>query len=333
MDVPASEQGGRDRFIFVLMPGFAASDLGTGADVLNAANRAGASLGFCWRTASETGAPVTSSSGVRVAVDGALPPVRGGDCVVLCGGAPERKAQPGKALVSWLRRAMRGGAEVCALGDAVRVAADSGLAGGRRLSAHWMMHPVMTEDFPQAEITCSVFEQDRSLITCGGGAATLDLFISFVEQRRGPALASQVADLLLCASIRACSDRQTRNDQCRFGMRHPKLSEALALISRNIEEHLSPSDIAAQVGLSTRQLERLFQKYVGSSPKSYITELRLDRSRILLKHSSMRVIDVAIACGFSSAGHFSKLYRKRFGTSPHSELGIKFSGPGVVRAS
>src|SRR3546814_20523840 len=79
-------------------------------------------------------------------------------------------------------------------------------------------------------------------------------------------------------------------------------------------------------------MERLFAKYLGRSPARYYVELRLNRARLLLLQTNMSVIDVALACGFVSASHFSKCYRDYFGKNPRHErrlpeLGHEASSP------
>ena len=81
----------------------------------------------------------------------------------------------------------------------------------------------------------------------------------------------------------------------------------------------SRADLARTSGLSTRQLERLFRKYLGRSPARYYLELRLNKARLLLLQTNMSVIDVALACGFVSASHFSKCYREFFAKTPREE--------------
>ncbi|MEO9819475.1 MAG: helix-turn-helix domain-containing protein [Yoonia sp.] len=310
-----------DRFIFLLLPGFSALDLGAGVESLAAANAAGGQPSFAWKIVGETGEPVTSSSGMIVDVESALPVTRGGDCVVIC--APLMKEQPtSRGLKTWLRQANRFGAQLCGLGGGGAVLARTGLVMGRRLSTHWALQPALAELFPNLEAVCSVYEDERKVVTCGGGASTLDLFSALIGKKCGVEIATQVADHLLYATVRSSCDRQTKSDSCRLGTRHEKLGLAVGIMQETLGEPLSPSVIAEQVGLSTRQLERLFRRYIGSSPKTYMTGLRLERARLLLQQTQMRVIDVAVACGFTSASHFSKLYRKHFDISPHVERGV-----------
>ena len=72
----------------------------------------------------------------------------------------------------------------------------------------------------------------------------------------------------------------------------------------------------AVVGLSPRQLERLFQRYVGMSPKQYLNGLRLERARALLTETDLPVSEVAYGCGFNATNTFTKAFRQRYGVSP-----------------
>jgi transcriptional regulator GlxA family with amidase domain len=101
-------------------------------------------------------------------------------------------------------------------------------------------------------------------------------------------------------------------------VRHPKLSQVIQQMELNIEEPISPSLLARDVNMSTRQLERLFRRYLNRSPKRYYMELRLQKARNLLMQTDMSVINVALACGFASPSHFSKCYRAHYDTTPVS---------------
>ncbi len=99
----------------------------------------------------------------------------------------------------------------------------------------------------------------------------------------------------------------------------------------NIEEAIELDELASYVGLSRRQLERLFQKYLQCTPSKYYMKLRLFRARQLLKQTSMSIIDVAAACGFVSTPHFSKCYREHLGIPPREERrGIRSADAGEL---
>ena len=98
-------------------------------------------------------------------------------------------------------------------------------------------------------------------------------------------------------------------------------SAVIQMMETNLEEPISPAILAKDVGMSTRQLERLFRRYLNRSPKRYYMELRLQKARNLLMQTNMSVINVALACGFASPSHFSKCYRAHYDTTPYRERG------------
>src|SRR5690606_6514614 len=98
-----------------------------------------------------------------------------------------------------------------------------------------------------------------------------------------------------------------------------KLREMIALMADTLEEPISRGDIARAVGLSSRQMERLFVRYLKVTPKRYYNTLRLGRARNLLRQTDMSLAEIAIACGFETPTGFSKTYRKIFGCQPRQD--------------
>jgi transcriptional regulator GlxA family with amidase domain len=121
--------------------------------------------------------------------------------------------------------------------------------------------------------------------------------------------------------VRAAGEEQRLSAPARIGVRHPKLVAVVQRMEGAIEDPVSPADLATEAGMSTRQLERLFRRYLNRSPKRYYMELRLQKARSLLLQTDMSVINVALACGFTSPSHFSKCYRAQFGRTPYRERG------------
>jgi transcriptional regulator GlxA family with amidase domain len=162
-------------------------------------------------------------------------------------------------------------------------------------------------------------------MTTAGGTSSIDLFLKIIADDHGEELANAVADQMIYSSIRTDQDSQRLSVPTRIGVRHPKLSLVIQMMEKNIEEPISPSVLAKDVSMSTRQLERLFRRYLDRSPKRYYMELRLQKARNLLMQTDMSVINVALACGFASPSHFSKCYRTHYDTTPYRERGSKSS--------
>ncbi len=90
-------------------------------------------------------------------------------------------------------------------------------------------------------------------------------------------------------------------------------------MERHIEAPLGIAAVADEIGLSTRQLERLFKLHLGTRPASFYAALRLDRARELLRLSDLSVTEIGAACGFQSPSHFSTAYGRQFGHPPRAE--------------
>ena len=309
---------------FFLVPKFSMIAFISAIEPLRMANRLSGEALYRWVLISKDGGSVTASNGIRVEPHVAMDSVNeGGDglsvpsIAVVSGIEAERYKD--RDVFTWLRRQDRKGAGIGALCTGSHVLARAGLLDGHSCTIHWENLPGFREQFPDIEVSDDLFAIDRDRFTCSGGMAALDMMLHFVSQHHGSDLATQVSEQCIVDRIRGGEDHQRMPVGIRLGIHHPKLLDAIRLMEANLEEPLSQAELARYAGLSRRQIERLFVKHLGRSPTQYYRELRLDRARQLLNQTDLLVIDVAMACGFVSASHFSKCYRQRYGSTPHEE--------------
>ena len=310
------------RFVFVLLPEFTMLCFAAAVEALRIANRMADRTLYTWSIRSEGGGTVSCSNGVAFAVEGDLAEVSRDDVVFLCGGLDIQRNTSSR-LLSWLRREARRGPVLGGLCTAAHALAAAGLLDDRRATIHWENQDGFAEAFPRTELTKQVFVIDGPRITTAGGTASIDLMLKLIADDHGEILASAVADQLIYSSIRTAEAAQRLSIPTRIGVRHPRLVQIVKRMEDNIEEPISPSILAADAGMSTRQLERLFRRYLNRSPKRYYMEMRLQRARNLLMQTDMPVIEVALACGFASPSHFSKCYRAQYGSTPYRERGAQ----------
>ena len=308
------------RFVFVLLDNFTLLCFAAAVESLRIANRMAGETYYDWVLAGEGGQTVTCSAGAAFNMDIDLEELRRDDVVMVCGGI-NVQASTTKKVLSWLRREARRGLKVGGLCTAAYTVAKAGLLDGKRATIHWENHDSFLEEFDDVELTKSVFVVDGNRMTTAGGTSSIDLMLKIIADDHGEKLANAVADQLIYSSIRTDQDTQRLSVPTRIGVRHPKLSQVIQMMESNIEEPISPSILAKEVGMSTRQLERLFRRYLNRSPKRYYMELRLQKARNLLMQTDMSVINVALACGFASPSHFSKCYRAHYDTTPYRERG------------
>ncbi|MGI9395661.1 MAG: GlxA family transcriptional regulator [Boseongicola sp.] len=310
------------RFVFVLLNQFTLLCYACAVESLRIANRMAGKQLYDWRVVGEGGDTVSCSAGTAFRLDSELNEVARDEVIVLCGGI-DVSAATTKKLLNWIRREARRGATIGGLCTAGYSLAKAGLLDGKRATIHWENQDSFVEEFEEVTLTKSVFVVDGNTFTTAGGTASIDLMLKFIADDHGETLANAVADQLIYTTIRTDQDTQRLSVPTRIGVRHPKLSAVIQMMEANIEEPISPSILAKDVGMSTRQLERLFRRYLNRSPKRYYMELRLQKARNLLMQTDMSVINVALACGFASPSHFSKCYRAQYNTTPYRERGAQ----------
>lgn len=311
--MPAANRS--ERFIFVLLPGYSALSFTHAMVVLQLANKHGTGAPFEIIVCSEDGKDVTDQLGGSFPIQSPLCETQRGDYICLISG-DDVERQDLSTVTAWLRRAVRVGSNVCGLYTGSYIMAKAGLLDGKRATIHWEKRQAFMEEFPEVDLAEFTFTT-RDGLSSAGGTSAIDLMLSILSTLRGEKLANLVAGFLNYTNIRVFQQSARMQTVDRIGFRHPKLSEILALMETNLEEPLRPSDLAKTVNISTRQLERLFRRYLDSTPKKYYTELRLQRAQQLLLQTNMSVTSVGVACGFNTASHFSRLFRLRYGTSPH----------------
>ncbi|MDE2647628.1 MAG: GlxA family transcriptional regulator [Paracoccaceae bacterium] len=306
-------------YIFVLIENFSLLSFAGAVDALRIANRI-APKSYTWSLTSETGSAVSCSANISYNVDSGFLELGRDDTIILCGGVNIQVATT-KRLLNWLRREARKGVKMVALCTASYSLAKAGLLNGKKATIHWENQDSFSEEFEEIELTKTVFVVDGNRMTTAGGTSSIDLMLQLIANDLGEEKANYVADQLIYSSIRTNEDEQRLSIPTRIGVRHPKLSRVIQTMEVNIEDPISPSDLASNVGMSTRQLERLFRRYLNKSPKRYYMGLRLQKARNLLMQTDMSVINVALSCGFSSPSHFSKCYRSHYETTPYRERG------------
>lgn len=315
----------RRSIVFFLVPDFTMVAFATALEPLRSANRMLGFDAYSWRLASADGKPVRASNGVECAVDTSLEDERrkmtGAErpsMVIVCAGLNIESYAP-RTVLAWLREEYNRGVAVGGLCTGAYVLAQAGLLANRRCAIHWENLPGFAERFPKAHVFADLFEVDQNIYTCAGGTAAMDMMLKLIGDDFDDHIVNRVCEQMLTDRVRSPTDRQRLPLRARLGVQNSKVLSIIELMEANLAEPLSLVEIAGHVGLSRRQIERLFRHEMGRSPARYYLEIRLDRARHLLLQSSMPVVEVAVACGFVSASHFSKCYRELYARSPQQE--------------
>ncbi len=303
------------RIGFFLVPGFSIADLSSATEPLLVVNRVRRCQLYSWQLISSNNQPVTSDSGFilmpHLSIDQAAD-----FSLVLVVSSLEAAGYRNSRVNSWLRRLARTDCRLGAVDCGTILLARAGLLEGYHCALPWQLAQDFSEEFPEVVVTHELFCIDRDRLTCAGETAVLDLMLALIAEHHGPGTAIEVAEHLLYTRIRAPGESQRMAIEWRYGITDRRMVKTLTLMERNIEHPLSVHAIAHTVGISWRQLERLFVKQFRRSPSRFYLELRLKHAQMLLTQSTDSILGIALKCGFSDASHLSKSYRKVFHETP-----------------
>jgi transcriptional regulator GlxA family with amidase domain len=315
----ANRAGAPIRIAFLLVPQFSMMAFSAAIEPLRSANRVIERQLFEWRLVSVDGKEVTASNGIAIQTHHSLDKLHSTDMLVVCAGLDPVQFAPNHRLHHQLRRLARHGAMIGAISSGSFILADAGLLSGRRCTVHWEYEELFRSRYPALTASRDLYVVDRDVFTCSGGTAALDMMLHFVSEAATPDIAVAVAEQFIHPQIRQQEDHQRLEMHTRYGIDSPKLVEIIRLMEGALENPLDISRISVRVGISARQVERLFHEQIGTSPKAFYLSLRLARARTLLRQTLNPILAIAVECGFGSTSHFSHAYKRVFGIAPTDE--------------
>ena len=307
------------RYGFLLLPRFSLLSLASASEVLRVANDLLGGSSHEVLLLSLDGRAVTAAGGELLAVSGALehaPTLAG--IFVVADGMPAGAEASLVAIRSALSRVEQARGVLGGIGTGTAWLAYAGLLQGFRCTLPALHATRLSAAFPDVIVSTLLYEIDRNRLSCPGGSSALDLMICWLGQQHGERLTRQLLSHFGCERLRESQERQLLPTAVRLSA-SSKLSEAVALMESNLSEPLTTEEIASLVGVSRRQLERLFKQHLDTLPSRWYLDQRMISARRLLQQTSQSILQIGLSCGFSSGAHFSNAYRQCFERTPRDE--------------
>ncbi|WP_411958525.1 GlxA family transcriptional regulator [Paracoccus homiensis] len=297
-------------FEFLLFDGFSNMVLASAMEPLRTVRmNLGQGVADWWVTSGD-GAPVTSSSGLKITPDAAFDDGRGGRNLVLVAGYDVRE-QASPAFLTRLRRAVRGADSVLALDSAAWLLASAGVLDGHKATIHWQELDAFVDSFPRVEVLTARFVRSGPFLTCGGASTALDMMLALIRQIYGPAAAFGASTMFVYDPSR---QSELNRGAARLQQKgSPKVLQATNLMVETIQSPLPMAVLARRVSLSERSLDRAFQRELGMTPGKYYKLLRLQHARYLSEETNLSLEQIALRCGFSSASSLARSYGGHYG--------------------
>lgn len=269
-----------------------------------------------WSIMASRPEPIAASCGVLLGpTSGLLAP----DCldyVVVVGGILHAGPQLDDATTRYLRDV--GATDVPMIGICTGsfILCRAGLMKGRRSCVSWYHYQDFRRAFPGLEVIADrLFLADGPRITCAGGAGAAALATCLIEQHLGTAAARKASQVLLFDRPRAGNEAQPHPPLCET-VAEPRVRRALLLMEQNLARPIAVAEVAAELGVSARQLERLCRKHAGTGPASLYRQLRMRYANWLIDNTDRSVTDIANEAGFADCAHFSRQFKDTYGLSP-----------------
>lgn len=323
--------GGRLKIGFILARSFTLSAFALFVDTLrlasDEADKSGRVLAD-WQVLGSTRHLITSSCGVQVAPTSDFIDPSEFNYIVVVGGLLNSETPVDHHTVEYLKKAAARKVTLIGVCTGTFILADAGLMKNHQSCVSWLHHDVFRDRFPGHEVRADrIFNLDRNRGSCAGGSSAADMAAFIVRRHISKAAERNALEVLQIDKARTALHIQPRRPLS-IESNDPRLKAALIIMERNIEQTVSIDKLAASVGLSRRQLERLFVEKANSSPAIIYRRMRLERAKHLVMETTAPLIEIAMEVGFENASHFAKAFRKAFGQSPTKLRDVLAVNPG-----
>jgi len=308
----------RHVFDFLLLPEFSFIGFAALVEPLRIANRYKPGA-YAWRMVSEDGLPVTASNGIALHPEARLSDASEAS-VVFAIASFNPLQHCSQSICRQLQKRVQQGQTLGAIDTGCFVLAEAGLLQGESVTLHWEAVPAFQERYPRIAMQGEArFVLSPRLMASAGAMASVDMMLEVISRDHGNALALQVSEQLVSGWVRERTDHQRLQISARYKVHNAKVVQVIEQMEQHLEDALPSEALAAQVFITRRQLERLFQDHLQVSPVQFYLRLRVERARHLLRQTSMGVIEIGLACGFASASAFSRAYRRHYGVAPSDD--------------
>ena len=157
---------------------------------------------------------------------------------------------------------------------------------------------------------------------CGMVDARLAALVKAVNAERiagfpsGRLFLDSIEQAIAAALVDAFEGQNRSVRKLRGGLGPARLRLVKELVHARMEAELTLAEMAQSAELSPAHFSRMFRRSTGETPHQFVLRQRVERAKEMLREAEMRVLDVAVACGFKTQQHFARVFRRICGASP-----------------
>ncbi len=215
-----------------------------------------------------------------------------------------------KQFFDWLKKCADRKVNVCSVCNGAFALGEAGLLNDLECTTHWRRVDELQLQFPQTKVLSDVLYVKNSCVcTSGGITAGIDLALSILEDLAGAPFAQKVARGLVVYYRRNGNHKQETIYLDFRNHLNIKIHEVQNYLVHNISGETSISNLALIADMSPRNLTRLFKQTTGITVNQYLTQLRLETAKTLLKNPENSLAYIASKCGFKTARQLQRILK------------------------
>ncbi|MCL1138672.1 helix-turn-helix domain-containing protein [Shewanella pneumatophori] len=280
---------------------------------------------YCsWQIIAPTPCHQQSSNGVSIEVTSTIADIEltDFDYLVVFGGRSARSCQQLPQQYHHILHAVAAkGVTLVSIDNGCFLLAEAGLLKQHKVAVHWRHVQEFRAAYPSIEVASEqLFCIDNKRISCAGGNAAIDLAVELLARHCGRTKALKgLADMLVDEAREQRHQLKSLNANIQINntaSRH--VGRAISLMRQQLASTDTIDVLALKLAISRRQLDRLFKDNFSQTAREYWAEMRLQHIHWRLINSDHSLQHLADEVAISDVSYLCKVFRKRFGTSPHA---------------
>ena len=293
-------------------------------EALEIANRRIEGPGYRCFILSEAG-HFTSESRIRVASDYQFSNCSRVDTLFIAGGAGTRDEDIRGPIQKWLKKHLHSFQRIVTVCTGAFMIADLPELQGKEVVTHWAFADLLQKTYPQLRVNQErLYIKQGKFYSSAGILSGIDLALNIIEEDYDAGVAVYAAQYLVTYLKRAGHQSQFSEPLKFQSSRNGHIDRMHQWLIDHYQQEVTVEQLAEQIGVSPRHLNRLVQTHFLMSASKYIEHIKLEQSKIYLGKKDIAVEQVAAMVGFKSSDSFRRSFRRKYGIVP-STYQLRFS--------
>jgi transcriptional regulator GlxA family with amidase domain len=231
-------------------------------------------------------------------------------------GDQQKATELNKDFIPWIIEQYKGGAEVASFCIGAFFLAATGLLKGKKCATHWSTANEFRAAYPDVNLVDDkIMTEEDGLYTSGGAYAFLNLNVYLIERYAGRDVA-----ILIAKAFMIDIDRYSQSPFIIFSGQKAHddepIKKAQELIEANFQDKMTVDELAEQLCIGRRNLERRFKKATANTVVEYMQRVKIEAAKKNLETGRKNVNEVMYDVGYSDTKAFRTVFKKITGLSP-----------------